>query len=188
MRPKLTIKRGKLLEPFFKVFIEQKYPDFAFPSDDMVNEKIMLFKQEWAKYEDAFFDGLEKIGLEFTRNHIEVFVIAATDRDMSAPLVIRSRYDEKEFISVLLHELLHNLFNDIGLIKGYEEETDSTRSHVYVFAVEEYLFRDVLNEPERLEVEKSKSNSEKNVEYYKAWQIVERDGYRNIVQGIRKSK
>lgn len=184
MRPKLMIKHGKLLEPFFKVYIEQKYPDFVFPTEEAVQEKVVLFRKAWSEYEDKFFSGIESLGLEFKRNYIEVYVVAAINRDMSAPLVIRSRYDEKEFISILFHELLHNLFNDVRIVKAYEDESDQTRNHIYVFAMMEYLFRDILNEPERIDIEKSHSGPDKNVEYYMAWQIVENDGYRAILEGI----
>lgn len=185
MKPELVIKYGKLIDPFLKVYVENKYPDFEFMELYKVKEKVKNFRKEWRKYENLFFEGLKKINLEFKRNRIDVFIVTATDRDMSSPLIIRSRYSEKEFINVLFHELLHNLFNDINLEKEYFLETETTRKHIYVFAILTYLFKDVLNEPERTEMEKEKSNPEKNGDYYKAWKIVGKEGYKNIIEKIK---
>jgi hypothetical protein len=185
MKPKIIIKHGKLLEPFFRVFISQKYPDYIFHTNEEVLEKVKIFKNNWSMYEDKFLIGLKELGLEFVRNRIDVLIISATDRDMSSPLIIRSRYDQKEFISVLCHELLHVLFADNKFVQKYEEESQTTRNHIYVFAVLKYLFVDVFNEPERLDTEKSKSSLEKNIDYYKAWQIVEKDGYKNILHKLK---
>lgn len=184
MRPRLTIKYGKLLEPFFHCYIEQKYPGFEIPDEAAVKAKVRLFRNEWSRYRDRFFDGIESFGLEFSRNRIDVHVVSATDRDMSSPLIMRSRYDAREFVSVLFHELLHNLFGEVGLVRGYGEETSTSQRHVYVFAMLEFLFRDVMGEPERIEEEKGKSGPGRNPEYYRAWEIVERDGYHAILEGM----
>lgn len=187
MRPKIKIKQGRLIEPFFKTFIEQKYPNFEFSSEETVKEKIKIFQEEWSKYNDLYFEGLEKLNLHFQRNLIEVFIVSATDRDMNSPMIIRSRYDKKEFVSVLSHELLHTLFADNKFVQEYEQETQRTRNHIYVFAILEYLFKDIFNESERLKIEKSKSSPEKNSEYYKAWQIVEAEGHLNIIKKIKNT-
>lgn len=186
MKPKIEIRYGRLLEPFFEPYIKERYPEHVFLTSEEVKEKVEIFKEEWKKYEDKFINGLKNIGLEYVRNRIDVFIIAATNRDMSAPLILRARYSPEEFISVLCHELIHNLFTDHKLRKdyGYKEETDRTRNHIYTFAILKYLFKDVFEEPERIEKEKSKSSPDKNQEYYRAWEIVEKDGYMEVIKSI----
>jgi len=122
MKPKIVIRYGRLIEPFFKPYIEQKYPEHVFLTPDEVLQKVGIFKDEWSRYEDKFIDGLDKIGLRYIRNRIDVFIVSATTRDMSAPMILRAKYSPKEFVSVLCHELIHNLFADHNLAKNMNIE------------------------------------------------------------------
>ena len=123
-----------------------KYPDYQFPTEEQVLDKTKIFKNAWQKNEDLFINSIKEIsGLSFQRNIIDCFIISATPRDMSAPLIIRSRYTEDEFVDVLMHELLHILLGDnkIDRFKYIKEEADRTLNHLYVFALLNYFYIEI---------------------------------------------
>lgn len=186
MKTKINIRSGKLLDPFIRDYILAKYPDFEFPTEDEVEKKIELFKEAWKKEEKTLLKAIHKITkLKFKANIIDCYIVSAITRDMSAPLIIRSRYTEEEFIDVLLHELLHKLFVDNGLKKIKDlEESKTTINHIKVFAVLKYLYLDFLKNEERLGRVMQKSKEGNNQDYARAWEIVDERGYKEIIKGL----
>jgi hypothetical protein len=185
MNTVINIKYGKLIDPFFKDSVLVNYPDHTFPSVEEVSEKVTLFKDEWKKHEEPFMNFLtEKTGLSFKRNIIDCFIVSATPRDMSAPLIIRSRYNPSEFIGIFLHELIHVFLadNKVKKQKGYEDESRTLINHLPVFALLEGYFTEVKQDEEILKFFKGLSgNNPKNIEYKKAWEVVEEKGYQKII-------
>lgn len=183
MKPSINIRHGKLIEPFFNGYVSLNYPDFKFPSDEEVRDKVDLFKKSWDENEIKFFDFLySTTGLEFKRNVIDCFIVSATPRDMSAPLIIRSRYTEKEFLDVMYHELIHILFSDnkVKEISGYENESKKTRNHIQLFCLLKEFYLDILDSREELNRIISKSDDSKNTDYKKAWKIVDSLDYKKV--------
>jgi len=184
--PVVNIRQGKLLEPFFQAYVKEKYPEHIFLDELGVAEKVSLFKTEWSLYQKVFFNAIFEVsGLRSTRNVIDVFIVSATDKDMSAPLIIRSRYEPKEFVNVLMHELLHIILTDNNVTIAFGDESKTTKNHIYVFALLTYLFKEILHDERGLELEKKKSDSEKNLEYRRAWDIVEKNGYKEIISTLK---
>ena len=187
MKPLINIRHGKLLGPFFAEYIKQKYPDFIFPTEEQVFGKIKIFREYCEKYNEIIIEALYEItSLQFKRNIIDVFVISATNRDMSAPIIIRSRYEPDEFLDVLIHELLHVFLGD-NKIKQYEIEGESerTKNHITLFAIHKYIYLDLLKEPYRLERNIKKSNEGDNKDYARAWEIVNNLDYLQIIKNIK---
>jgi len=172
--PIINIKYGKLIDPFFRDSVKISHPEYKFPEIEDVLKKVSLFKDAWNKQESQIITFLyNETGLEFKRHIIDCVIVSATTRDMSAPLIIRSRYDEAEFVSIMLHELIHILFSD-NLIKveGYEDESKTTRNHIRLFVLMKKYYIEVLNEPELLDKIMSIPDTEINKDYVKAWEIV----------------
>ncbi len=186
---KINIRYGKLLDPFFKDSVKINYPDYVFPNEDEVLKKVELFKEIWSKEGGSFINEICRITkLKFKRNTIDCFIITATPKDLSAPLVIRSRYNEQEFLDSMYHELVHILLtdNNVKKIEEFKNESSTTINHIHVFAILKYFYIDVLRDESKLVAIKQKSSDLKNVEYKKAWDIVERVGYREIIEKIKK--
>ncbi|MCH7529792.1 hypothetical protein IIB50_01610 [Patescibacteria group bacterium] len=185
--PKITIKYGKLIDPFFKDSVEKNYPDYIFPSIEEVKKKVELFKEEWNSNGEKLLTAIFDItGLQFVRSHIDVFVVTATPRDMSAPFIIRSRYTPEEFVDMMLHELLHVLFGDNKLrFLKIEGESDRTLNHIEVFAVLTKLYKDTINDEIRLGKVRDKSYKGNNLEYKRAWELVDKIGYEKIIKELR---
>jgi hypothetical protein len=93
--------------------------------------------------------------MEFKRNQIDIFVVSAINRDMSAPLIIRSRYNKEEFLKVIIEELLHVLFGDNKFVPEGDENL-TIRNHKGVFAVMRHLGFDLEFKTE---------------DYIKAWEL-----------------
>ncbi len=58
----------------------------------------------------------------------------ATDRDMSAPLIVRSRYTPDEFMEILTHELIHVLLTDNKFPTNIHKD-ETVAKHIPVFKV-----------------------------------------------------
>lgn len=184
----INIKRGKLLEPYFQAYVLQRYPDYQFPPEDEISEKIKIFKAEFVKSGEEFLNFLsDTTGLSFKRNIIDCYIVSATTRDMSAPLIIRSRWSAEEFMDVIMHELIHALFSDnkIEKIENKWNTSESTINHVMVFSLLKKFYLEVLKSEDRLKNIVSKSGPDNNVDYYNAWQIVDEVGFENIIQEIK---
>lgn len=133
--PKINIRHGRLLEPFFRDYILNKYPNHVFFSEEEVLEKVEIFKQTFReKGEEALKRIQEITGLEFKKNIIDVFIVNATNRDMSAPLIIRARYTPEEFMEILIHELVHVLLTDNKFPTDIHED-QTVAKHIPVYKV-----------------------------------------------------
>jgi hypothetical protein len=187
MIPKINIIHGKLLEPFFNCYVEKHYPDYEFKSDEEVKEKIELFRKEGQKNSDKILNAICEVTKKtFLSEKLDVYVVNATPKDMSAPIIIRSRYTPEEFIDSLIHELLHVFLRE-NKIMQYKTDIDvdmTTKNHIDVFAILTHIYKNVLKDEQRLEKIKEKSNTPQNLSYKKAWDIVEKIGYKKIIETI----
>lgn len=182
----LNIREGKLLEPFIRSYLNEHYPNHEIPSGNKVKDKVKVFQKEWDKKGERFVKFLEDNELKFKKNIIDCFIVSATPRDMSAPLIIRSRYSRKEFMEALYHELIH-----IALVDNQNKHIlewnvpKTTRNHLRVFALLEKYYLEVLKDKRGLKKLKKKSEGEKNIDYKMAWKIVEQLGYDQIIKNAQ---
>ena len=152
--PNITVKYGKLIDPYLKDWVKDRYPDYKFPTQEEVNDKIKLFKKVVEENRGMLEKACEFTGMEFKRNQIDVFVVSAVNRDMSAPLIIRSRWNEEEFLEKFIHEILHVLFGDNKF--SPEGENRTVANHLHVYAVMRHLGFEV---------------KPKDPDYVKAWEL-----------------
>lgn len=184
-KPILNIKYGKLLDPFFKEYVSVKYPDAQIPKEEDVLDKVKVFKDVWKKEGSGVIDFLyTNTGMEFKRNIIDCFIVSSTPRDMNSPMVIRSRYNNKEFIYTVLHELIHTLFseNRFKVPEKYIKESKTTKNHIALFALVEKYILEEMKDSEFLKEIKKVSNTEVNREYGRAWEIVTEEGCEEVLK------
>lgn len=188
--PQINIRYGKLIDPFFKDSVSLNYPGYQFPTEEEVKNKVKLFRSVFEKDKGIFFEMLEDLGLEFKRNTIDCFIVSATPRDMSAPLIIRSRFNETEFMDTMYHELIHKLLTDNSIPKYPHSDKMSLTiiDHIDVFAILVYFYHEFLKDKDRLLKVREKSADPKNIEYKKAWEIVDVVGYGEIIKNLRNNK
>jgi hypothetical protein len=187
---KIIIEYSKFLDPIFIGYIksQEQWKDWNPPAFEEVLRNIELYKEEWSKKGGEILDALCKITtLTFRRDVIDVYIVSGNPRQFSNPIVIKGSFLPDEFVDVLTHELIHRLFvlnslpKKIIINEKCSTETDSVKNHILLHALLKYIYLDILSEPNRLtsNIERSKKHSTKD--YVRAWEIVEKEGYKNLI-------
>ncbi len=184
--PTIEIKYGKLVDPACIAWSKERYPDWVPPSIDDVKKKVLVFREAWAMHEDAVLQGIADVsGLQYLRSHHDVYIVSGTPRDMSDPIIIKSRYEPDEFVYTLVHELLHRILVLNKVSNKYSTETQTVRDHIHVFAILTYVYLDILHAQERFAI--SRKQAIVGGEYERTWQIVEQEGYMNLIERLKNS-
>lgn len=198
--PRILIKYGKVLDPIF-IFYCQNSPDLKArgwndwvpPTQEEVFKRIENYRKEWSKYETKILKGIcDVLNLEFKRNVIDVYIVSGNPRQLSAPIVIKSGFSPDEFIDSLTHELIHTLFGDNGervpifiWDEMFPGETNSVKSHVVLHSILKYIYLDILKDEKRLERNIDTSKKHNTNDYLRAWEIVEKEGYLEIIKKFK---
>lgn len=158
-----------------------------YPSPNEIKEYIELQRIKWAKYETKILSEISKItGLEWQEDKIYCYIVGFCTA-FSDPLTLSMKAN-KNFIDTLAHELIHQIQiqNSKKLLKSYTSlkakypnESILTINHIILFAVYMKLYLKLFD---RKRLQKNKPS--KNQEYVKAWQIVEKEGSENILEGF----
>lgn len=174
--PRVIIKHGRLIDPIF-TFYSQNSPDVAQfgwntwtpPSQEELKKRIKTYREEWRKYK-IIEDLQQVLGISFERNIIDVYIVSGISRPTSHPLIIKSGYTPKEFVTTLAHELIHVILSDNKIKKNvYDSEGSETmNSHVIVYAVLKKILNEDLWETERKLI--------KTEDYRKALEYMEKIG------------
>lgn len=162
---------------------------FDLPSDE-VQEKISRFREEWIKQEPVVMKKIEEVtGLICKYSLMDAYIVDTKRTDaISSPIIIGAGNDPSDFVRILAHEFIHNLAVDN--VQGedwsariqalYQEESQQVANHVMVHAILEAVFS-------QEEIDRDMDYCKKIPAYEKAWQIVKRDGYANIIQKLKNN-
>jgi hypothetical protein len=194
--PKIDVKYARFLDPVFKAYVasDPRWKDVVVPTEDEVKEHIARYREAWDQVGPRMLEGAcDVLGLSFDRPVIDVYVVSLNPRSFSDPIVIKSGHEPREFPSVLMHEFLHRLFS-INIDRVYKEifsemfpnETTTTQNHVVVHAVLKYLYLDVLHDEVMFAAHKERSKTHPTSDYARAWEIVDEQGYKNIIESFKK--
>lgn len=194
--PEINIIYGKFLDPIFIEYLKSVpgWKDWTPPETKFVKEKIEIYKKEWSEYG---YKNLEEIcnllNLNFRRDVIDVYIVSGNNRQFSDPIVIRCEFKPKYFVDFLTHELIHRLFQINSdkfpystLKEMFPNESKTTRNHIFVHAILKYIYLDVLNDKSRLERNIERSKEHNTDEYTKAWEIVDKEGYKNLINKLKE--
>jgi hypothetical protein len=194
--PKIRIQFGNLLYNTLSkdVFdLKSKEHDLTFPEAEDVKSRVEEYKRAWEEKEPMLLKAMTQVlEIDFFQNAIDVYV-APFMPVLSDPLIINTRREPDSFVDGLSHELLHRLLDDsvqeipYGKIlnKLFPEENQMVRNHVIIFSVLKYLFLDILKEPYRLE--RKINFHQKSPHYKRAWEIVEADDYKALIEKFKSS-
>ncbi len=193
MTPRIHIAYNRFLDPIFTKAYLVDNPDHVAIDNDQLFKKIDLLREKWGEQESTIINGMRgTLGLEFYANAIDVHIVRSLRGGFSTPLTISILVPTERFVDTLTHELLHVLIcdntsrADLDMIwkRLYGDiEPRLTRNHVLVHAAHQDIYLNVLKDPKRLADNIKKS--ERDAAYKKAWEIVEKCGYRNIIDEFK---
>ena len=198
MNPIIRIKYGNFLEPIFESHYRAQPGEadwIAYPPEQ-THEIIRAYDAAWKPYKSRILDGLHSItGLEFFQNTIDVFIVSSLRGGFSVPMVISAQKEPDLFIDILSHELIHRLLTDNTASGEYNWREAQQKifpditepkviNHIFVHAILKSLYLDVLEEPSRLM--RDIARCERFADYKRAWEIVERNDYRTIIENLRR--
>jgi hypothetical protein len=198
MIPKVIFRYSWIYDETMKEMMKRKnkkYPSWA---------NILKFKDRlekvWRKKEKEIIKEIAKItNISWKEKYIHCYLVTESLQSFSEPLTLLS-YKKDSFRKIdsltdtLTHELIHRIFaakenfqkskkawNYIN--KKYKKETWNTRVHVVIHAIHKHIFLKFFGE-KRLEKEVQFMGKFKD--YKRAWEIIQKEGYQNIINEFRK--
>ncbi len=189
--PQVIFKYSWIYDQIWRDIGEKSFKEIKIPSVEDVKKYLREVEELWQKDEDRVLVGLSKItGIKWKMEVVSCYVVGRCFPipAFSDPLTI-SVYKEKDyFVDVLIHELIHHLlFGNIKEIytdKKYSEESQKTKIHIPIHAAHKHIYLTLFNK-ERLERHIKKM--EKMIDYKRAWDIVEKEGYKKIIKEIKSN-
>lgn len=118
-----------------------KHPEWEKPSDDFVCEKVKEYQNIWDNEIEEKYNTFLVSNL-LARPHLECFVVAGTNRNMSLPMILKSRYTKDEFIPAILEEVLHRTFAFNKTTHKKITGNKTTDNHIPVFYALKGILRD----------------------------------------------
>lgn len=184
--PKITFRSSRVFD--VKLIRDPKWERPAKEKFDAFFDKI---KSEWNQKGSEILEEMSLITkLAWHEKDTTCYVTWGVN-PFSDPLTINLVSD----IHVLTHELIHRILSQRGnnpavfhenwnaLMEKYADETQLCRTHVGVHAIHTHLYKKLFNDNA---LEENIKKSEPYSDYKKAWEIVQRDGYENIIAGLMK--
>lgn len=193
MIPKIVFKYSWIYDQIWKECIKTyKLKDKTYPSSEKVQNYIKKVKILWRKDEKKVLVECARVtGLKWKDRTITCYVVGRS-RDISDPLTLRLRNKPDDFIDSLVHELIHQLLiqNEVNswdvwkyFHKKYISESFNTRIHIPVHAIHRHIFLKFFSEKR---LKRDVKIASEYPEYKRAWDIVEKEGYRNIIQNLKE--
>lgn len=196
MIPKIIIRYNRFLDPIFIEWVkgQEKLKNTTIPSQGDVFRRIKNYCKLWDKQGSLILRGITKVtGLTFKRNQIDIHVVSVNPRSFSSPIIIKSRYNDIDFINTITHELIHCLFSDNSSKVNKHISWDKTitgkdicNDHVILHAILKYIYLDVLKSPKNLKENILLSRFPGNEGYAAAWKIVEKISYEEIIREFKR--
>jgi len=161
------------------------------------------FQKYWDKKANRILSSMSKISnLKWKTDKIICYFSFFTPFSYSAPLTIRFRKKKEHMLTVLVHELSHNIFvanrerillpkSKKGLYKKYARETFNTKVHISVEALMKLTLEKVFgkNAEKYLKWERCwelAKRGRRPSEYKRAWEIMLKEGPENILREVVK--
>jgi len=192
MIPKVIFRYSWIYDQLRREEFEKKSKNYPSPKETL--NYIKKADKIWKKYENKILKEISRITeLEWEEKEIQCYVVGG-GMNFSDPLTISPKKELSYFIDVLTHELIHRIFAPkknyqksekawIYINKKYKKETWNTRVHIVIHAIHKYIFLKFFGE-KRLEREIKIMN--KFPEYKRAWEIIQKEGYQNIIKEFKE--
>lgn len=198
MIPKIIFRYSWIYNNFLRTMRREKKKDY--PSRKEILSYIKKAEKTWERDEKKVFKEISKIaGLEWKEKFIYCYMVTEGEFSLSDPMTLvvykkGSFRDLDVFVDYLVHESIHRIFsardNFLSCKKAwdyinrkYKKETRKTRIHIMVHAVHEHIY---LKFYSKKRLERDIKWAKKHEDYRRAWEIVQGEGYDNIIKEFQK--
>jgi len=200
MIPELEFIYSDIYDGAFMTLKYKKWPEYSkaeikkFNKD--MNKYLKDLEKMWKKEGTKILQKIQTVsGLKWHERKIKVYIASEINHSFSDPLTLNFKYrkDMKIARDVLTHELLHqiqiqnekvvNNYYKKHIWKKYKREPRITQSHIFVHAAHKKVYLELIGE-DRLKADIKKCK--KWPAYKRAWEIVEEEGYENILKEFQK--
>ena len=190
--PKIIFKYSWIYDQIWKETPLDKKAK-KYPSQRKILNFIKKVEKLWRRAEKKILQELSIIThLKWKSKFINCYVVGRCT-PFSDPLTLPV-YEKLPdyFVDVLTHELIHNLFTQNSkrmkkvlryLRQKYPKETQKTRVHVLVHAIHSYIYYEFFDEKH---LKRDTKSMNRYPDYKKSWQIVQKQGYKNIINEFVK--
>ncbi|MBD3208312.1 MAG: hypothetical protein GF370_02585 [Candidatus Nealsonbacteria bacterium] len=160
-----------------------------YPPKKRILDFVEKAEKEWRKDEKRVFSKISNLlELPWREEHIYCYVVGRC-RPFPFPLTVPFFEEVRDFTDVLTHELIHRFFVPEETKKKvrkawkysnkkYKRETRVTRMHILVYAIHSAIYLDLFGE-ERIQRNIKRAH---RPGYKRAWEIVQKEGYEQIIQ------
>ena len=188
--PKIIFKYSWIYDQTWKEGLIGKKSK-KYPSSKRILNYIKKVQKLWRKDEKKVLLELSKIShLDWKSKFIYCYVVGRC-RPFSDPLTMPVYEKHPDyFIDILTHELIHNLFiQNFKRMKRswqyfyrkYKKETERTKHHILLHAIHSHIYLKFYGE------KRLKRNVSFPIrDFKKSWQIVQKEGYKNIIREFIK--
>lgn len=130
----MKIVYNKLLDDIFLAHTRTyaDYKDINLQSQKYLQNKLRDYSKWFS--ESKIEKKIEKVtGYKFESN-IKIYMVAVAIRDVSEPIIIKSRYNKQDFLEAVCHELCHRILVD----NKHERESHADKTvanHIEVYRI-----------------------------------------------------
>lgn len=194
--PKIIFRYSWIYDKNWKEWIKIYKRKFGkYPSSKHILNYIQKVEKLWRKHEKITLKELSKItNLKWKSKFIYCYVVGQSI-PFSDPLTmpVYDKYPDY-FIDTLIHELIHQLFVQNGnfkkserawnyIYRKYKKESRTTKIHIPVHAIHSHIYLKFFDEKRLKRDIRIISFLH---DYKKAWEIVQKEGYKNIIREFTK--
>ena len=175
----------------------QKLPTTRFKRTDLLGVMLNVpganttkYIDVWQPLEERVLKAIQKVtGLEFAQSPIDIYIIDGTRKVIRYPMILGGNLRPNEFVRSLTHELIHrNISENTEGVNWhskaqeiYPDEPIRVSNHVLVHALLKAVFEE-LGMPEQIVMDIE--DCQDYPDYKRAWEIVKKEGYKNIIARI----
>ena len=196
MTPKIDFEYSWVYDDNWKkcirIYEKKKEP---YPSYSKIISYIAKVEKLWRINEKKILNELSRVsGLKWKSKAIKCYVVGRCI-PFSDPLTMPVYLKHPDFfIDMLIHELIHQLFTQKGnsekskkawdyVYGKYKKQSITTKIHIPLHAIHSHIYLKFFNK-KRLEDDIASFKS--LPDYRKSWEIVQKEGYENIIREFKK--
>ncbi len=185
---KLYIKYNKHMDAMAKAYCLTlpKYQKQASEPTNLplIERSIEYYKIAWDSLGEKIIDAIAlKAKRSFPYSVVNVNIVDIVDKPSALAMIISGRLSLVDFLQTITHELIHlSWYKETPEYREvFKDTTVSCRQHIIVHAIMEYIFREVINSPDYVVLNKKICDKSRTTDYSDAWKIVEKFGYNAIL-------